>query len=131
MWIAAIAQAGMSIAGAKAEQNSLKGQAKIASLQANRDEETQRRETRQLRGAQAAAIAENGLTPDGSTGMMADQDAANAELDALNIRYAGILKRHGLRTEANNAKVRGYALAGQQLLSGFSGSYTQGMTRAS
>lgn len=126
MWIAAIAQAGLSIAGGKAEQNSLKNQAKVASQQAYRDEETQRRDTRQLRGAQAAALAENGLTPDGSSGMMADQAATNAELDALNIRYAGILKRHGLRTEARNAKVRGYTLAGQQLLSGVSSGYTQG-----
>lgn len=130
MWIAAIASAATSIAGGKAEQNSLKNQARVAGQQAYADEETQRRQNRQLRGNQAAALAESGLSTEGSSARRADQDAANAELDALNIRYAGILKRHGLLTEAKNAKVRGYTLAGQQLLSGASSSYTQGRMRA-
>lgn len=124
MWVAALAQAGMSIAGSKADSDSIKAQGKVAGQQALADEEAKRRENRQLRGAQAAALAENGLTPTGSSGMAADQDAANAELDALNIRYAGILRRQGLTSEARNVKSRGYSLAGQQLLSGVSSGYT-------
>ena len=51
-----------------------------------------RRETGQMLGAQRAAIAESGTGLGGSNGLIAAQDSALAELDALTERYEGRLK---------------------------------------
>lgn len=55
-------------------------------------QEAMRRQSDQMLGAQAAAIAESGTGMGGSNGLIAAQDAALAELDALTERYEGRLK---------------------------------------
>jgi hypothetical protein len=65
--------------------------------QAAAQESTQRRKARAFLGEQRAAMAQSGFDPNsGSMEGLYDQSAANAELDALNIRYEGLLKRKGL-----------------------------------
>ncbi|MBX3480001.1 MAG: hypothetical protein KF842_06350 [Caulobacter sp.] len=51
-----------------------------------------RRESRETLGAQRAAIAESGVGDGGANRLLMAQDAALAELDALNLRYEGRLK---------------------------------------
>jgi hypothetical protein len=78
-----------------AEQN-----ARTAGQQASAEEERVRRDSRQMLGQQAAAVAQSGTGLGGSNADVMRQDAALAELDALNVQYAGDLERRGLLQEA-------------------------------
>jgi hypothetical protein len=71
----------------------------IAGQQTSQAEEQQRREARQLLGAGRAAVAQSGLAMTGSAADIMKQSATNAELDALNIRYAGTLERMSILNE--------------------------------
>lgn len=73
-----------------------KENAAITARQAGAREEQLRRSARQALGAQRAAIAESGTGFGGSNQDIVKQSTANAELDALNIRYAGTLERVGI-----------------------------------
>lgn len=106
--------------------------AKAAFDQAGRDEETQRRESAAFLGKQQAAFAEAGLGSEGSAGLLMNQSAVLAELDALNIRYGGRLRGTGLLSQAANTRLAGRAaarsgglLAGAQLLGGAGDAYTK------
>ena len=106
--------------------------ATVARQQANAREELQRRQARQVLGAQRAAIAQSGTGLSGSNADIYGQSAANAELDAMNIRYEGELDARGLlaqselskydakvaKMNAKTAKKGGYLGAGSALLSG-------------
>jgi len=129
-WFAAalpLITAGLSAAGTvaagKQDENALKMQAIVARQQALADEETQRRENREYRGRAAAALAESGLSPDGSSGLLVDQNSALGELDALNIRYHGMLRGKSLDSEAADTRRASNMLAGQQLLQGYGNYY--------
>ncbi|HYE45721.1 MAG TPA: hypothetical protein VEA44_08095 [Caulobacter sp.] len=74
--------------GAKAAREN----ARLAGDQSAMQEAALRRDNAQLLGAQRAAIAESGTGAGGSNGLIAAQDAALAELDALTARYEGRLK---------------------------------------
>lgn len=74
--------------------------AENAGRQASAEQERSRRESRQVLGAQRAGIAESGTAFTGSNLDIIRQDTAAAELDALNIQYAGELERKGLLNEA-------------------------------
>lgn len=82
-----------------AEQN-----ARLTGQQTSAREEQQRRESRQLLGTQRAAIAQSNVGFDGSSADIIRQSSANAELDALNIRYAGELERMGFLNEIEMRK---------------------------
>lgn len=113
-----------SLAAGNAESanaDALRQQARSASNQALRDEEAQRREARQVLGEQAAAMAQAGGGYGGTNEKLLTQSATLAELDALNIRYGGFMRRSGLLAEAVGAKASsgGFNLqAGGQLLQG-------------
>src|SRR3990167_10916399 len=92
-----IVSAAGTVKGAKSETKMLTDQARITNAQTNRDEESQRREARQIIGKQAASMAQAG--GGGDEGLLR-QSAINAELDALNIRYAGRARAAGLLGDA-------------------------------
>lgn len=73
--------------------------AALAGQQASAREEQQRRESRNILGTQRAAIAQSGVGFGGSSADIIRQSETSAELDALNIRYAGVLERMGLLNE--------------------------------
>jgi hypothetical protein len=123
IWLA-LAQAGMQVSQGEAAKQQAEAQGKVAGDQALADESSFRRSARAMRGENAAALAESGLTPDGSSGMVADQSAAEAELDALNIRYQGQVRRMGLMNEGRAARSGAQMLAGGRLLSGVADAYT-------
>lgn len=111
--------------------------ATVARQQAAAREEAQRRRTRQILGEQRAAIGQAGIGLGGSAADVYGQSAANAELDALNIRYEGELDARGLlaqseltryeakadRMNAKSAKRAGYVNTASALLSGGSQAY--------
>jgi len=110
----------------------LDAQAFHARSQAGRDEEALRRESRIKIGRQAAASAESGIGLTGSAGLLLEQSDILSELDALNIRYGGRMKGQALKANARAIRAgssSGYGLlAGAQLLSGVSRTYTNQRT---
>jgi hypothetical protein len=101
-------------------------QAHTAQNQALADEQTQRRQAREVLGEQAASLAQAGAGYGGTTAGVINQSAVNAELDALNIRYGGTMKASGLLAQAAAERYRGragqtssYFLAGSDLLKGY------------
>jgi hypothetical protein len=106
----------------RADSAALQAQARVAQDQGFRDEEAQRRANRYKLGDQAASFAELGGGQD--EGVMR-QSAINAELDALNIRYAAAIHASGLNAQAANAKRQSRLLAGSALLSGAGQAYGQ------
>lgn len=118
---------GAGMSEADAEARVAKKNAAAVSAQAGQNEDAQRRSNRDFLGRQRAAIAESGIGFGGSSQVLQEQTAAELELDALNIRYEGELKRRGLKSEAQMATARkkaigvtGFLLAGSQLLGGAS-----------
>lgn len=120
-------QSAGDVAAANAEQES------AAAVDSSvRDEEALRRSSRMEIGRSAAALAEAGISPDGSTGLALDQSVTDAEYDALKIRYGGQLASRGLLSQAAEYRTQGRAaaaagraggrtgllLAGAQLLQG-------------
>lgn len=81
------------------EQFNIKVQEQNAALTAQQTsarEEQVRRAARRALGAQRAAVAQSGTGMGGSNAALMGQSTANAELDALNVRYAGTLERMGI-----------------------------------
>jgi hypothetical protein len=79
--------------------------ARLKGQQTSAAEEAQRRSSRQVLGAERAGIAEAGVGFGGSSLDIMRRSTANAELDALNIRYAGDLERLGI---LNDIEMRKY-----------------------
>ncbi|MBJ9709882.1 virion core protein, T7 gp14 family [Burkholderia gladioli] len=68
-------------------------------------EETQRAQAGQQRGAQRAAVAESGFDPNSGSALDVQvQSARNAELDALQTRYQGILQGTSLEDSARQTR---------------------------
>jgi hypothetical protein len=97
----------------------LRGQGDTAMNQALADEQAHRRETRQFLGRQAAAVAQSGAAPGGTSEALARQSEVLAELDALNIRYHGQATRSQRYGEAKLTRRRANFQAGVELLKGF------------
>jgi len=111
-----------------AQQRSLEGTAALE--QSLNQEVQQRRIDRQALGRQAAAIGGAHIGYGGSSGRVMAESAANAELDALNIRYRGQFTKSGYDQEAALAKYQGETglrnnllRAGASLLTGKSSNY--------
>jgi hypothetical protein len=131
-------QTAMKLSAQSDEMNALalKQQAGTVNEQANLEEETQRKQARQVAGEQRAAMAQAGTGLLSSTNQnLAVQSAKAAEQDALNIRYGGLLEAHGLmansaqsawqakatRSQIKGVRASGYLRAGTAALSAYSG----------
>lgn len=111
--------------------------AAVSLQQASANEESQRREARRRLGAMRGEIAQSGTGMLGSNADIYSQSARDAELDALNIRYGGLMESKGLlnqsaaaksnagqaRAGGNAAKQAGYLRAGTTLITGGSDIY--------
>lgn len=89
------------------EQFNIKNQEQNAALKAQQTsaaEEMQRREGRRNLASQRAAIAQSGVGFLGSSADIMRQSTAAAELDALNVRYAGDLERMGILNDIEMRK---------------------------
>lgn len=119
-------------AAERRNQMLLTAQARVARQQAGAEEEAQRRQSRQFLGTQRAAMGQSGVGFGGTPGMLYEDNAMQAELDALNIRYGGEQQAANLINQANEAGVSaqilknnakqarrsGYLKAGVSLLGG-------------
>ncbi len=77
-----------------------RSRAAASAEQASTNEEQIRRRNRQSLATLAALVAESGTGTGGSNALIAAQDAALAELEALNARYDGQLERNALENRA-------------------------------
>lgn len=75
--------------------------ANAAEAAASANELAMRRANDQRMGEIRAAIASGAGGFSGTAGELADQDASNMELDALNTRYRGTLQAHGMLAQSN------------------------------
>lgn len=142
-WVV-IGSAALSAAGALSQAASARSAAKYNAAVADRNatvsrqqaavnEQAQRQEAYRAMGRIRAGYGDAGVTRAGSALDVLEDSAANAELDALNIRYKGELAALGYRDEAglqrsraSSAMTGGVFKAGSALLSG-AGTY-YGMT---
>lgn len=81
--------------------------AQIERQQSNEREEAQRREARMILGQQRASLAQAGTGFGGTAADVMSQSAANAELDALTLRYEGDMRARGLLAQADEERYQG------------------------
>jgi hypothetical protein len=112
--VGAISQANAASATAKSQQQAADYNATIQRQQATLTrqqgavaEDAHRRRVRSILGQQRAALAESGMGFTGTGGLLLNQSAAAAELDALNMRYETDLKARGLLSDANMTQFEG------------------------
>lgn len=125
-WLSAVGgglQAYGTVQGAKQDASALEDQARTVTQQSLADESAQRRSARDLLGKQAASFAQAGGGYGGTVAGVMSDSAANAELDALNIRYRGLNKAYTYRTQARRELQAAGPTAGAQLISGIAQSY--------
>lgn len=103
----------------------MEAEARIARQQGGAREEQQRRRAREFLGTQRAAAGQAGVGLGGSIGDVLGDSAAEAELDALKIRYESNLQGLGMENQAaitrwqgKEAKRAARAQAFTSLLSG-------------
>lgn len=106
--------------------------AQATAQQAAQAEDAQRRKARQIGGMQRAALAQNATGDGGTNALVIQQSATDAEMDALNMRYEGEMRRRGLlndaagkdynarilKKNASQARTAGFIGAGTSLLKG-------------
>ena len=101
----------------------------IATRQAAEFEEDRlRRRSKRVLASQRASFGASGVTAEGSPLLVMQDSAAEAEIDALAIRYSGSIQEARAksqaaadRAEARAARRGGFARAGTSLLTGVSG----------
>lgn len=125
-WFAALAPyltAGAAVAGAvRTNQGGIenaqviRGQAAEAAKQGYADEATQRRQSMLFLGKEAASAAEAGGGYGGTTAGLLKDSHANAEMDALAIRYKSLMRSTGLLAEASGTQREAGQLATGQII---------------
>lgn len=99
--VGSIVQGNAASAASKANAKIADQNATIVGQQASAREDQQRRRSAMELGRQAAAFAQSGVDPtSGSAMRVAADSAAQAELDALNLRYEGQMQAFGYTREA-------------------------------
>lgn len=96
-------------------------EATTSGMQANEATNTQLRQGNMVLGRSTAAAVESGGGIQGSTGAVLHQSATNAELDALDVRYAGLLRSTSYSTQASLDTSEGKQAAASALFSGAAG----------
>lgn len=113
-----LTRAGAASADGKFDARLLRAQSRMAYAQGFADEQQQRRESRFQLGEQAASLAQAGIGSGGTGAMWLRESEMNAELDALNYRYRGLVQGRTLAAQAKQVKAQSRRLAGAQLISG-------------
>lgn len=129
--VGSIVQGNAASAASKANARIAEQNAGIAMQQAGAREDQQRRGAAMELGRQAAAFSQSGVDPtSGSAMRVAADSAAQAELDALNLRYEGQMQAFGYtreaaleRQRARYARNAGYFAAASSILGGAAQGY--------
>lgn len=96
----------------------LRNEAAVSGMQGNEATNTELRKGQMAIGRSTAAAVESGGGVQGSTGSVLHQNAANAELDALNVRYAGLLRKNSYDEQAGLDTAQGKDAMAGSFLSG-------------
>jgi hypothetical protein len=96
----------------------LAGESAVSGMQSNEATLTQLRQGDKAMGRSTAAAVESGGGVQGSTGAVLHQSGVNAELDALNVRYAGLLRQDSYTTQSTLDKRQGQDAMASDFLSG-------------
>ena len=105
--IGAVAQASSQKSAADYNASVMDVEGRTSGMQSNEAANTQLRQGNMALGRSTAAAVESGGGIGGSTGAVLHQSATNAELDALNVRYAGLLRQQSYSTQAGLDRVQG------------------------
>lgn len=123
--LGAIQEARASSASSEFNAKIADNNALIAEQNAAADENKQRRSAGRQAATSRAAIGAAGVTLEGSPLDVLEDQALEAELDALNIRYGGRLQASNFRSQAQldrsaarSARTQGFLSAGSTLLQG-------------
>lgn len=99
----------------------LQGESAVAGMESNNATLAQLRKGNTFMGRSTAAAVESGGGVGGSTAAVLNQSAHNAELDALNVRYSGLLRQDSYNEQATLDKQRGNDELASSLVSGAAG----------
>jgi hypothetical protein len=128
---AQIAQIGGKVFAGIGDQKAANYNAKLIEAQARQaaeassyDEAALRRQQRQEIASQVASIGSRGLDVSGSIVDVIRQNAANAEMDALALRYRGQIEQAGYKSQAQMKRYEGK----QALYSGIAGAGSKLLT---
>lgn len=93
----------------------------VSGMEANEATNTQLRKGNMAIGRMTAAAVQSGGGVGGSTADVLNQSAHNAELDALNVRYSGILRQQSFADQASLDKTQGQDALASGLIGGAGG----------
>jgi hypothetical protein len=99
----------------------MQNEATVASAESNQATLTQLRKGNMALGRMTAAGVQSGGGVSGSTGAVLSQSANQAELDALNVRYSGLLRTDSYSDQASLDTAEGKDAAAGSLISGAGG----------
>lgn len=99
--VSAISQADAARRSAHTQADIARQRAEVERQQASVNEDAQRRRANLQLGQLRAGMAQSGTALDGTNADLYQQSAADAELDALNIRYGGDLAARSSLADAN------------------------------
>lgn len=102
----------------------LNAQARQVATNTGMEEARLRRQQAQELAAQVAEVGSRGIAPSGSIVDVIRQNADNAEMDALTLRYRGEIERAGLKAQAKMAAYEGK----QKMYAGLSGAGSKMLT---
>jgi hypothetical protein len=108
-----------AVAGGVQQYQQGQANAKLAKQEAAFEEDANRMRARQILAEQRVGYAKAGVTLEGSPLNVMEDTAAQAELDALAIRFGGRTKSLKYRSEGFEGLVSGVGQAGQALLTGY------------
>jgi hypothetical protein len=124
-----------TIASSQAQARQMEQNAKIAdnnammlTAQATEQERRQRADLAALKARNRVGVAKSGVTMEGTPLLVAEDITGQGELDALTIRYNGLMKSNAqkyeaasLRSQASNTRTSGFLSAAGTLLGGAAG----------
>lgn len=96
-------------------------EAAVSGMESNQATLAQLRKGNMALGRSTAAAVEAGGGVQGSTGAVLHQSATNAELDALNVRYSGLLRQNSYNEQAGLDSQEGKEAMASDFLSGAGG----------
>jgi hypothetical protein len=114
---------GAGVQGEQAKQTAdynskvMGNEAAVSGMESNQATLAQLRKGNMALGRQTVAGVESGGGVSGSTGAVLHQSATNAELDALNVRYSGLLRQDSYNEQASLDTAQGK----EQMASAFVG----------
>jgi hypothetical protein len=103
----------------KAAQSAANFNAQSSLIEAASKERLQRQQARRQIATIRSSVGKSGVTSSGTPLLVLAESAANAEIDALNTRFAGEREAGLYRAQGKNAMKAAKFRAGAQLLSGF------------